>query len=72
MTNTPFIGLRKALGDVWFKIGKKAVGNGRGRYAGGGRPLVGEGFCFLPGLAARRAGSDHYHNHAIDPVNVRR
>jgi hypothetical protein len=48
MTTTPFIGLRKALGDVWFEIGKKAVGNGRGRYAGGGRPLVDEGFCFLP------------------------
>ena len=29
--------------------------------------LAGEGFCFPPGLAARRAGSDRPRNHALDP-----
>jgi hypothetical protein len=71
MTSTPFIGLRKVLGDVWFKIGKGRWGDGRGRYAGGGRLLAGEGFCFPPGLAARRAGSDRPCM-PLTHVNVRR
>jgi hypothetical protein len=72
MTSTPFIGLRKVLGDDWFEIGNRAaVGNGRGRYAGSGRPLAGEGFCFPPGLAARRAGSERPRM-PVTRVDVRR
>ena len=54
MTNTPFVGLRKVLGDG-------------ARYVGGGRPLADEGFCFPPGLVVRRAGSGRPRNHALDP-----
>ncbi len=54
-----------SYGDVWFKIGKRAVGYGRARYADGGRPLAGEGFCFPPGLAARCAGSARPRNRAL-------
>ena len=55
-----------SYGDVRFKVNKKAVGYGRARYAGGGRPLAGEGFCFPPGLAARCARSARPRNRALD------
>ena len=51
--------------DVRFKANKEAVGYGRARYADGGRPLAGEGFCFPPGLAARCAGSARPRNRAL-------
>ena len=51
--------------DDRFKTNKEAVGYGRARYADGGRPLAGEGFCFPPGLAARCAGSARPRNRAL-------
>ncbi len=54
-----------SYGDVRFKTSKGAVGDGRARYAGGGRSLAGEGFCFPPGLAARCAGSPRPRNCAL-------
>ena len=54
-----------SYGDVRFKVNKKAVGYGRARYAGGGRSLAGEGYCFPPGLAARCAGSARPRNRAL-------